>query len=136
MSSFLAAVYDRRVAVALRATVSSSGGPATTGEPVLSGWPKATGGRQKICLLSLLGIALTACSSAVTPDKIAQIKPGMSSDQVQTLLGRPTNIEQSESSDQTISGEVDHYLAPSGEGRVIFINHAVFKAEFISGTQS
>ena len=81
-------------------------------------------------------VALTACSSAVTPDKMAQVKPGMSSDQVELLLGRPATIDQSQSADQTISGEVDHYPAPDGEGRVVFINHAVFKAEFVPGAKS
>ena len=75
--------------------------------------------------------ALAACSSAVTPDKMAQIKPAMKADQVEAILGRPASIEQSETANQTISGEVDHYPAPNGEGRVIFVNHAVFKAEFL-----
>jgi hypothetical protein len=88
--------------------------------------------------LSMLGIAvvLTACSSAVTPDKMAQIKPAMSTAQVEAILGRPSHIDQSETADQTISGEVDHYAAPNGEGRVVFVNHAVFKAEFVSGAKS
>ena len=81
-------------------------------------------------------VALTACSSAVTPDKMAQVKPGMSSDQVELLLGRPATIDQSQSADQTISGEVDHYPAPNGEGRVTYVNHVVFKAEFVPGAKS
>jgi SmpA / OmlA family len=91
-----------------------------------------------ILRLPILGsaLALTACSSAVTPDKIAEIKPAMNTSQVEAILGRPTSIEQSETADQTLSGEVDHYPAPNGEGRVIFVNHAVFKAEFVSGTKS
>jgi hypothetical protein len=86
----------------------------------------------------LLGsaLALMACSSAVTPDKMAQIKPAMNAGQVEALLGRPAHIDQSETADQTLSGEVDHYPAPNGEGRVIFVNHAVFKAEFIPGAKS
>ena len=81
------------------------------------------------CLPAIL--TLTACSSAVTPGDMSQIKPGMTSGQVEALLGRPASIEQSETADQTLSGEVDHYPAPNGEGRVIFVNHAVFKAEFL-----
>jgi hypothetical protein len=80
---------------------------------------------------TISAFALAACSSAVTPDKMAQIKPAMKADQVEAILGRPASIEQSETADQTISGEVDHYPAPNGEGRVIFVNHAVFKAEFL-----
>jgi len=79
-------------------------------------------------------LALTACSSAVTPGKMAQIKPGMTTSQVETLLGRPTRIEQSETSG--LSGEVDFYSAPDGEGRVVFLNNAVFKAEFVPGAKS
>jgi hypothetical protein len=81
-------------------------------------------------------LALTACSSAVTPDKMAQIKPAMNAGQVEAILGRPASIEQSETADQTLSGEVDHYPAPNGEGRVIFVNHAVFKAEFVPEKKS
>jgi hypothetical protein len=81
-------------------------------------------------------LALSACSSAVTPEKMAQVKPGMTPEQVEALLGRPASIEQAESQDQTISGEVDHYPAPNGEGRVVVVNHAVFQAEFVPGAKS
>jgi len=91
-----------------------------------------------LTITALLGsaVALTACSSAVTPDKMSQIKPAMNSDQVQSILGRPTRIEQSETADQTLNGEVDYYTAANGEGRVTFINHTVFKAEFVPSTKS
>ena len=81
-------------------------------------------------------LALSACSSAVTPDKMGQVKPGMTPDQVQTLLGHPASIEQSETDDKTINGEVDHYPAANGEGRVVFVNHTVFHAEFVPGAKS
>jgi hypothetical protein len=81
-------------------------------------------------------IVLTACSSAVTPDKISPIKPAMNQDQVEAILGRPARIDQSETADQTLNGEVDYYPASNGEGRVIFVNHAVFKAEFVPGAKS
>ena len=81
-------------------------------------------------------LALSACSSAVTPEKMAQVKPGMTPDQVQALLGRPASIEQSETEDQTISGEVDYYPAPNGEGRVVIVNHTVLHAEFVPGAKS
>jgi len=88
--------------------------------------------------LALIGIplALSACSSALAPDKIAQVKPGMTPDQVQALLGRPASIEQSQTDDGTISGEVDHYPARGGEGRVVIVNHTVFHAEFVPGAHS
>ena len=83
--------------------------------------------------LALMGtaLALSACSSAVTPEKISQVKPGMTPDQAQAILGRPASVEQSETEDQTISGEVDHYPASSGDDRVIFVNHTVFKVESV-----
>lgn len=81
-------------------------------------------------------LALSACSSAVTPEKMGQVKPGMTPDQAQALLGRPASIEQSETEDQTISGEVDHYPTPNGEGRVVIVNHTVFHAEFVPGGKS
>jgi hypothetical protein len=90
----------------------------------------------RMTTLLVSAFALAACSSAVTPDKMAQIKPPMTQEQVEAILGRPASIDQSETADQTISGEVDHYPAPNGEGRVIFVNHAVFKAEFIPQTKS
>lgn len=88
--------------------------------------------------LPLLGVALalTACSSAVTPDKMAQVKPAMKPADVEAILGRPARIEQSETADQTLNGEVDHYPASNGEGRVIFVNHTVFKSEFVPGAKS
>jgi outer membrane protein assembly factor BamE (lipoprotein component of BamABCDE complex) len=78
-------------------------------------------------------VALTACSSssAVTPEKIAQIKPAMKLDQVEALLGRPAHIDQSETTG--VTGQVYYYATPQGEGRVTFLNDTVFKAEFIPG---
>ena len=81
-------------------------------------------------------LALTACSSSVTPEKMGQIKPGMTPDQVQAILGRPASIEQSATEDQTIGGEVDHYPASNGDGRVVIVNHTVFHAEFVPGAES
>ena len=88
--------------------------------------------------LSLIStaIALTACSSGVTPDQMAQIKPAMNASQVEAILGRPASIEQSETADQALNGEVDHYPSSNGEGRVVFVNHAVFKAEFVPKAKS
>ena len=81
-------------------------------------------------------VALTACSSAVTPGKMGQVKPGMTSGQVEALLGRPATIDQSETADQTVTGEVDHYPGSGGEGRVVYVNSTVFKAAFVSGAKS
>jgi hypothetical protein len=91
-----------------------------------------------ISRLPILGAALglTACSSAVTPDKMAQITTGMKPEQVIAILGTPARIDQSETTDQALNGEVDHYPAPNGEGRVTFVNHTVFKAEFVPGAKS
>jgi outer membrane protein assembly factor BamE (lipoprotein component of BamABCDE complex) len=84
----------------------------------------------------LCGAALlfTACSSAVTPDKISQIKPAMKTDQVEAILGQPMRIEHTETTG--LQGDVYYYSASNGEGRVVFLNNAVFKAEFVPGAKS
>ena len=82
-------------------------------------------------LLLVFILALSACSSAVTPEKISQIKPAMKVDQVEAILGRPAHIDQSETTG--LSGQVYYYTSPHGEARVTFLNDAVFKAEFIPG---
>jgi hypothetical protein len=86
-------------------------------------------------LLRLSGLGLTllaaGCSSAVTPEKMAQVKPSMKADQVEAILGKPAHIDQAETTG--LKGEVYHYPAANGEGRVIFLNDAVFKAEFVPG---
>jgi outer membrane protein assembly factor BamE (lipoprotein component of BamABCDE complex) len=81
-------------------------------------------------LAPLMGVlVLAACSSAVTPQSIAQIKPGMKTAEVEALLGRPTHIEESETTG--LRGDVYYYPGSHGEGRVIFLNDIVFKAEFV-----
>jgi outer membrane protein assembly factor BamE (lipoprotein component of BamABCDE complex) len=80
--------------------------------------------------LVLAGVfALAACSSSISAEKIAQIHPAMKVDQVEALLGPPVHIDQSETTG--LRGEVYYYPGPEGEGRVIFLNDAVFKAEFV-----
>jgi hypothetical protein len=85
-------------------------------------------------VLPACAVFLAACSSAVTPEKMAQIKPAMKAEQVEAILGRPAQIEQAETTG--LRGEVYHYPAAQGEGRVIFLNDAVFKAEFGPGGKS
>ena len=87
-----------------------------------------------IVVAAALGIWIY--SSAITPNKMAQVQPGMKAEQVVVILGSPASVEHSETTDQTLNGEVDHYPASNGEGRVIFINHAVFKSVFVPGTKS
>jgi len=77
----------------------------------------------------IAALALTACSSAVTPEKISQIKPAMKPAEVEAILGPPASIEHAETTGLT--GDLYHYPAPKGEGRVVFLNDAVFKAEFV-----
>lgn len=79
-------------------------------------------------------LTLCACSSAVTPDKMARIKPAMTPAEVEAILGRPASREQSETTGLT--GKADYYPGPNGEGRVIFLNDTVFKAEFVPGAKS
>ena len=62
-------------------------------------------------------------------ETIHETKPPLSIAQVEQLMGRPASIEHSESSDQTITGEVYHYPTyPSGgDFQVVFINGVVFR---------
>jgi hypothetical protein len=91
---------------------------------------------SKVLILAGL-LCLSACVIVLVmlaPDRLTRVKPGMSADQVEAIMGRPASIEQSETADQTVSGEVDHYPARfparSGDCRVIFVNRLVFKTEF------
>jgi len=68
--------------------------------------------------------------------KVQDEKPAPTVAEVEKLMGRPANIEQSQSADQTISGEVYHYPSGSNDMKVTFINGTVFKAELVSGTKS
>jgi len=81
-------------------------------------------------------LALCACSSAVTPEKMARIKPAMTPAYVEAILGRPAYIEHSQSETTPVTGEVDYYPGVNGQGRVIFFNNTVFKAEFVPGAKS
>ena len=85
-------------------------------------------------MLLISAFTLTACGTCGLPNTMAQIKPGMKTEQVETILGRPASMEQSETTG--ISGEVYHYPCSTGEGRVVFLNNAVFKAEFVPGAKS
>jgi hypothetical protein len=77
---------------------------------------------------------LAACSSSVNQEQMLQIKPAMQVDQVEAILGRPASIDQSETTG--LHGEAYHYPGSGGEGRVIFLNDAVFKAKFVPGGKS
>jgi hypothetical protein len=74
-------------------------------------------------------LLLTACSSAVTPATLAKVSCGMKLDQVETIFGRPTRIDESETTG--VTGKVYHYSSAEGDARVVFINDTVFKTEFI-----
>jgi hypothetical protein len=82
-------------------------------------------------VLPACAVFLAACSSAVTAEKISQVKPAMKAEQVEAILGRPAHIDEAETTG--LRGEVYHYPAANGEGRVIFLNDAVFKAVFVPG---
>ena len=116
MTSSVAAVYDRR----------SFSDTARL-------FPAVIDRRYRRTLLVTAALALTACSSAVTPEKISQIHPSMKPDDVKALLGKPDHIDHAETTG--ISGDVYHYPASNGEGRVVFLNDVVFKAEFVTGTK-
>jgi hypothetical protein len=67
---------------------------------------------------------------------MALIKPGMSVTQVEALLGSPTHIDESQTTDQTLTGQVYHYSTPAGEGRIVFVNGIVFSSTLLTGAKS
>jgi outer membrane protein assembly factor BamE (lipoprotein component of BamABCDE complex) len=79
--------------------------------------------------LPAFALVLAACSSSVTSARLSQINDGMKTSQVEALLGRPTRIDQSEITGLT--GQVYHYLSSAGDGRVVFVNGAVFETNFV-----
>jgi hypothetical protein len=85
----------------------------------------------RLFFLILTAGVLSACSSAVTPQEMAQVKTGMKTAEVEKILGRPAHIDQSETTG--LRGEVYDYPGVNGEVRVIILNDIVFKAEFIPG---
>jgi hypothetical protein len=60
-------------------------------------------------------------------EKINETKPPLTIAQVEQLMGQPLRIEQSESADQTVSGQVYHYpsFPVGGDFQVIFVNGIV-----------
>ena len=87
--------------------------------------------KTRLTLFCVAAGILAACSSAVTPQKMAQIQQGMKTAQVEAILGRPAHIDQSETTG--LRGEVYDYTGVNGTGRVVLLNDTVFKAEFIPG---
>jgi hypothetical protein len=90
--------------------------------------------KARFTFLFLAAGILAACSSAVTPEKMAQVTVGMKTADVEKILGRPAHIDQSETTG--LRGEVYDYPGVNGEGRVVILNDIVFKAEFVPGGKS
>jgi hypothetical protein len=88
--------------------------------------------KTRLTFLFLSAGIVSACSSAVTPEKMARVHAGMKTSEVEVLLGRPAHIDQSETTG--LRGEVyDYPGANGGEGRVVLLNDTVFKVEFVPG---
>jgi hypothetical protein len=66
-------------------------------------------------------------------EKIHETQPPLSIAQVEQLVGQPLRIEQSETADQTVTGEVYHYPYPAQgqDFKVIFVNGVVFGTQFV-----
>ncbi len=92
--------------------------------------------RSRASVLLAAALALTACASCGLDSKLGLIKPGMKPDQVQALLGKPTRIDETQTADETLTGQVYYYATPAGEGRVVFVNGIVFSSGILSGTKS
>jgi outer membrane protein assembly factor BamE (lipoprotein component of BamABCDE complex) len=76
---------------------------------------------------------LAGCSSGVDAQKMGEIKPAMSTTQVEALLGQPSHIDHAETTG--LRGDVYDYVSIRGEGRVVFLNDVVFKAEFLPASK-
>jgi outer membrane protein assembly factor BamE (lipoprotein component of BamABCDE complex) len=79
--------------------------------------------------LPAFALMLAACSSSVTASRLTQIQDGMKTSQVESILGRPTHIDQSQITGLT--GQVYHYISGAGDGRVVFVNDTVFETNFV-----
>lgn len=86
--------------------------------------------RRKAGLSISMALTLTACSVCGLNHDLGLVKPGMKVNEVEALLGSPASI------DETVSAEVYHYSTPSGEARIVFVNGAVFKSEFLGEAKS
>jgi outer membrane protein assembly factor BamE (lipoprotein component of BamABCDE complex) len=80
-------------------------------------------------------LALTACGTCGIPEsKLKKISPGMTVDQVISIIGQPSRIEHAETTG--LQGDTYDYPSNGGEARVIFLNNTVFKAEFVPGAKT
>ncbi len=81
-----------------------------------------------IWLIHALVMGRSAINFVSDFKKISETKPPLSIAQVEQLMGAPLRIEQSESTDQTITGAVYHYATfpAGGDFQVIFVNGVVF----------
>ena len=92
--------------------------------------------RYRKSILAVAALVLTACASCGLDSKLGLIKPGMKVAQVEALLGSPTHIDETQTADQTLSGQVYRYSTPAGEGRVVFVNGIVFSTTILPGAKS
>jgi hypothetical protein len=92
--------------------------------------------KARVLLLAAATVILTACSMCGLNSKLGLIKPGMKVDQVLALLGNPTRIDETQTEDQTLTGQVYHYATPGGEGRIVFVNGTVFSATILPATKT
>ena len=87
--------------------------------------------RSRFVWMALGSLWLTACSSAVVSVAQGRVTTGMKPDQVEAILGRPTHIDESDTTG--VTGKVYLYVNNDGWARVIFVNDTVFKTEFVRG---
>jgi hypothetical protein len=101
---------------------------------------------KKTYIIALLSVVLAVSipifnfwSTAVTRAKFLKIIDGdrvLTVSQVEALVGRPSRIEQSQTADQTVTGEVYYYSIHNGAMRIVFVNGMVLHGEFVSGAKS
>jgi hypothetical protein len=89
--------------------------------------------RGLFACVAVSALLLTACSSAVVSVAQGRVTTGMKPDQVESILGRPTRIDESDTTGAT--GKVYLYVNNDGWARVIFVNDTVFKIDFVRGNK-
>ena len=62
-------------------------------------------------------------------ESITYAKTPLTVAQVEDLMGKPASIEESQSTDQTVSGMVYHYPGHGADFKIVFVNGVVFHSE-------
>jgi hypothetical protein len=91
-------------------------------------------------ILLIIGLSIPAYFTFAAAErtaafsKVQDSRPPLKVEEVVKLLGQPERIDHAETTG--MQGDVYYYSRSNGTDCVIFINSAVFKAEFVPGAKS